>query len=98
MHFTKELVDKFANDLLIGLSDEENKMVLDEFADIEKDMDLISNIENISSVIPMTHPIDLEDVFLREDEEVSELETEEVLQNAASKNMTSVIVPKVVKE
>ena len=29
--FTKEMVDSYADKLLIGLTDEENKMVLDEF-------------------------------------------------------------------
>ena len=34
--FTKEMVDDYANKLLIGLTDEENKNVLDEFEEIEK--------------------------------------------------------------
>ena len=35
--FTKEMVDEYAEKLLIGLTDEENKMVLDEFEIIEID-------------------------------------------------------------
>ena len=33
--FTKELVNKYADDLLIGLTNEENKIVLEEFEIIE---------------------------------------------------------------
>ena len=46
----------------------------------------------------MTHPFALEDVVLRNDEDIEELTQEEVLSNAANKNLTSVIVPKVVSE
>ena len=34
--FTKEMVDSYADKLLIGLSEEENKRVLDEFEEIDK--------------------------------------------------------------
>ena len=37
--FTKELVDSYAEKLLIGLTDEENEMVLKEFDLIDKDME-----------------------------------------------------------
>ena len=38
MKFTKELVDDLANKLLFELSEEENKMVLDEFETIDQNM------------------------------------------------------------
>ena len=38
IHFTKEMVDSYADKLLIGLTEEENKMVLDEFAEIDRNM------------------------------------------------------------
>ena len=38
MKFTKELVNSYADKLLIGLTEEENKMVLDEFETIDKDI------------------------------------------------------------
>ena len=41
MKFTKEMVDNYADKLLIGLTEEENKMVLDEFEIIDKNIDLI---------------------------------------------------------
>lgn len=97
-HFTKEVVDQLANNLLIGLSEEENKMVLDEFEEIERNMNKINAIADISSVTPMTHPFPVDFVLFRDEEEVKEISSEEVLANAAHKNLTTVIVPKVVKE
>ena len=38
MKFTKEMVDNYADKLLIGLTEEENKMVLDEFEIIDNIM------------------------------------------------------------
>ena len=37
-NFTKEKIDKFANDLLIGLTEEERDMIQKEFDDIEASM------------------------------------------------------------
>ena len=56
--FTEELVDDLADRLLIGLSREENKMVLDEFEAIDENIDLINKIDGISDVKPMTHCLD----------------------------------------
>lgn len=97
MKFTKELVDKYANDLLIGLTEEENKMVLDEFEIIDKNMSLIANIKDITKEVPMTHPLEYKDITLRNDEVESELTPEEVLQNAKKKTIDTVVVPKVVE-
>ena len=41
--FTKEMVDSYASKLLIGLTEEENKRVLDEFEAIDKSIDIINN-------------------------------------------------------
>jgi Asp-tRNA(Asn)/Glu-tRNA(Gln) amidotransferase C subunit len=56
--FTKEMVDDYANKLLIGLSEEENKLVLSEFDIIDANMELISNMPGISEIEPMTHALD----------------------------------------
>ena len=37
--FTSEMVNEYAEKLLIGLTEEENKQVLDEFEDIDKNID-----------------------------------------------------------
>ena len=46
--FTKEMVDDYADKLLIGLTEEENKMVLDEFEIIDRNIDLINKIPGLS--------------------------------------------------
>ena len=49
--FTKEMVTDYADKLLIGLTEEETKMVLDEFDIIDKNIDLINQIPNIAWMI-----------------------------------------------
>ena len=65
--FSKELVDDYANKLLIGLTPEENEMVLKEFDIIEANMEIIANIPGISEVEPMTHALDDFSYELRDD-------------------------------
>ena len=43
--FTKEMVDDYADKLLIGLTEEENQMVLDEFEIIDETINTINEIE-----------------------------------------------------
>ena len=66
-NFTEEMIDSYADKLLIGLTPEENKMVLDEFEAIDENIDLINKIEGISEVEPMTHCLDDFEFELRED-------------------------------
>lgn len=94
--FTKEMVDDYANKLLIGLTDEENKMVLDEFNLIEKQMEVIANIPNIDSVEAMTYALDDFCFELRSDEVVREVETDKLLSNCDCVEDNLVSVPKVV--
>ena len=96
--FTKEMVDKYANLLLIGLTDEENKMVLDEFEIIDANIDLINQIPNIASVEPMTHCLDNFNCELREDEPAASIEISDLLKNCGDYEGREVIVPKVVGE
>lgn len=94
--FTKEMVDDYAEKLLIGLTEEENKMVLDEFDIIKENMEIIAQIPDIESVEPMTHALDDFVFELREDEVKEELSISEVMQNCDNHNTREVIVPKVV--
>jgi len=93
--FTKEMVDSYADKLLIGLTPEENKVVLDEFEVIDKGIDLINDIPGISGIEPMTHAIDIE-CTLREDKVEETLTIDEVLKNAGRVEGREVEVPKVV--
>ena len=65
--FTIDMVDDYANKLLIGLTPEENDLVLKEFDIIDANMQIIANIPNIKDVEPMTHALDDFEFVLRSD-------------------------------
>lgn len=94
--FTKELVNEYADKLLIGLTEDENKMVLDEFAGIDKNIDLINEIPNIEEVEPMTHCLDDFSYELREDVVEDSVPIDELLQNCDEYNGSEVEVPRMV--
>ena len=96
MQFTKEMVDDYAAKLLIGLSDAENKKVLDEFDIIKANMDKINEIPNIKDVIPMTHALDEYIISLREDEDDTSEAIEDILRNSDITQDREIEVPKVV--
>ena len=93
---TKEKLKNYANKLMFDMKDEEYETLQKEFEVILKEMDLIGNIENISSVEPMTFPYELDSVELRNDEESRNIEIDDALRNAGSKKGREVRVPKVV--
>ena len=95
--FTKEMVDDYADKLLIGLTDEENKMVLDEFDIIDKNIELVSKIPGIEKVEPMTHCLDDFEYELREDVADESIPIEDLLKNCDEYNDREVEVPKVVE-
>ena len=94
--FTKEMVDDYADKLLIGLTEEENKMVLEEFEIIDKNIDLINKIPNIEKVEPMTHTLDNFECDFREDVVENSIPIEQLLANADEKDENHVIVPRMV--
>ncbi len=96
MKFTSELVDELANKLLIGLSKEENDLVLREFELIDKSMQVIANMKNIENVEPMTHALDDTEIILREDTAEESVPIEEILANCDNTEDREIVVPKVV--
>jgi aspartyl-tRNA(Asn)/glutamyl-tRNA(Gln) amidotransferase subunit C len=94
--FTKELVDDLADKLLIGLSPEENAMVLNEFDAIDANIDLINAIDGISDVEPMTHCLDDFEYVLREDVIEKSIPIEDLLRNSDETDGDEIEVPKVV--
>ena len=94
--FTKEMVDDYADKLLIGLTPEENKMVLDEFDIIDEQINIINDIPGIEKVEPMTHALDDFEFELREDVVEESIPIEELLQNCKDSTGREVQVPKVV--
>ncbi len=96
MKFTKEKVDEYAEKLLIGLTEEENKMVLEEFAIIDESINLINKISGIEEIEPMTHALDDFSYTLREDIVQKSIPVENLLQNCGETNGREVQVPTVV--
>ena len=95
--FTKEMVTDYADKLLIGLTEEETKMVLDEFEIIDKNIDLINQIPNIETVEPMTHCLDDFIYELRKDEVEESIDIDDLLENCDDASNGEVRVPKVVE-
>ena len=94
--FTSEMVNDYADKLLIGLTEEENKMVLDEFDIIDEQINIINDIPGIEKVEPMTHALDDFEFELREDVAEESIPIEELLQNCKDTIGREVQVPKVV--
>ena len=96
-NFTKEMIDNYADKLLIGLTEEERTMIQEEFDDIEKNMELINKIDGIKDVEPLSYPYEMEMDDLRSDDEIDEtIEIDTLLKNAGQIDGREVEVPKVV--
>ena len=96
-NFTKEKIDKYASDLLIGLTDEERNMIQSEFDEIEKNMDLINEIPDIKDVEPLSYPFEMYVSDLRSDDEVGEeLDIKDLLSTCDRVDGSEVEVPRVV--
>ena len=94
--FTKAMVNDYAEKLLIGLTEEEANMVLEEFSIIDETINKINDIEGIENIEPMTHCLDNFIYSLREDTPEESIPVEEILQNCDEKTEREVKVPKVV--
>lgn len=95
--FTEEMVIDYADKLLIGLTDEEVKMVLDEFEVIDKNISLVNEIPGIEKVETMTHCLDDFIYELREDVVEESIPIDDILANCDSYLNREVKVPKVVE-
>lgn len=94
--FTKEMVDSYADKLLIGLTEEENDLVLKEFDIIDANMQIIADMPGISEVEPMTQALDDFVYTLREDVAEESIPIEDLLKNCDKYDDREIEVPKVV--
>ena len=78
--FTKEKVERLADLLMIGLTEDETQMVFDEFEVIDANINKINEIDGISEIEPMTHALDDFEFELREDIVEESISIEELLQ------------------
>ena len=94
--FTKEMVNDYANKLLIGLTDDETNMVLNEFSIIDENINKINKIKGLENIEPMTHCLDRYITELREDKKEETLDIKDILSNCDSHTEREVKLPKVV--
>jgi len=95
--FTKETINELASTLLFAINDDEVDFLLEELEFLKSKMDAISNIENIQSVEVQTHPFDLYETALREDDNSEEgTAIDLLLANAKNIQNREIEVPKVV--
>lgn len=94
--FTKEMIDDYADKLLIGLTEEEKDMIVSEFDIIDESIQAVTEIPNISSVEPMTHALDDFEFQLREDVAQESIPIDDLLKNSDDEDGAEIVVPKVV--
>ena len=86
-----------AHRLLFDMSEEEYDTLLKEFDFIIKQMEIISHIEGVDDVEPMSLPYPVTTTEMREDIAEKPLTQEEALKNAGDKKDGMIILPKVVR-
>lgn len=95
--FSEEEIITYADKLLIGLSSEESLSIKEEFKFIDKNIDKINEIPNLSSISPATSPFNLYEGTLREDVIEESVDINELLRNTGEVDGREVKVPKVVE-
>ena len=94
--FTADMVNDYANKLLIGLTEEETNLVLEEFSIIDENINKINDIEGLENIEPMTHCLDRYITELRNDEVEESIDIDSILSNCDLHNEREVQLPKVV--
>ena len=97
IYMNKETLKMLANKLMFTMEESEYDTLLEEFDTILKQMGLIGKIDGIENIEPMVYPFELDDVCLREDKVVDELEIDDILVNSDSNLYNQVKLPKVVE-
>jgi len=85
-----------ASNLMFDMKEEEYETLLKEFEVILNQMDILSKIEGVDNVEPMTFPFDCKTSYLREDEAKKPLDRNEALKNAGDVVEGQIRLPKVV--
>ena len=89
-------MNKFTKEMVNNYSDKENLNVLNEFDEIDRQIDLINEISGIEEVEPMTHCLDDFVYELREDVIEKSSSLEDILANSDQVIEREISVPKVV--
>ena len=94
---SKNDLKEYAKKLMFDMNEEEYATLEKEFEIILKQMDLISKIDNISEVSPMTFPFALEKVDMREDIVNNTIDFDDLKVNAKDYESNQIKVVKVVE-
>lgn len=93
---TKELINELAKDIMIKLTDEEIQQILETENTIVQRFEEVKKI-NTDNVEPLHYPFDVENSYLREDDDSSKISQEIILKNAPSTDGDYITITKVVK-
>lgn len=93
----KKTLEVLASKLMFTMNESEYDTLSDEFKVILKQMDLIGKIDGISEVEPLIYPFPLDNVNMREDTVVDEMDIDDILANSGDTLYNQVKVPKVVE-
>lgn len=93
----KNTLKEAAHKLLFEMNDDEYETLLKEFDVITKQMELISEIDGVDDVEPMTFPYPVFTDTLREDIVEETLDREETLKNTSEVVDGMIKLPKVVR-
>lgn len=93
----KKTLEVLASKLMFTMNEEEYDTLSDEFKVILKQMDLIGKIDGINEVEPLIYPFSLDNVMMREDKVVDEMNIDDILANSGDTLYNQVKVPKVVE-
>ena len=93
----KKTLEVLASKLMFTMNEEEYDTLSDEFKVILKQMDLIGKIDGINEVEPLIYPFPLDNVMMREDKVVDEMDIDDILANSGDTLYNQVKVPKVVE-
>ena len=85
-----------ANRLMFDLNDEEATSIVDEFATLCQQLELLEAVDT-TGVEPMVYPFETPTVYLRDDEEDHTISQEQAMANATKSLQGHFSVPKVVK-
>ena len=93
----KDVLKEAAHRLLFEMNDDEYETLLKEFEVISKQMDLISEIDGVEDVEPMTFPFPVFTDVLREDIAEETPSRDETLKNTSDVVDGMIKLPKVVR-
>lgn len=91
----KELLQNCAHRLMFDMTDEQYELLEKEFKIILKQMELI-DVNDVDELTPMTFPFDVTVTYLRDDDVIETIDTQEALMNAKDVVENQIRLPKVV--